>query len=314
MKSQTRSPEIAESEAWIGWCCPYCAAPLEARGHGLFCAAETRWLATDRGIHRLLPEERRRELLPLLELYQRVRRERGHRAEASFPEVPYDHPHRAAWSARGEQFRAALAIVSPQLGPAPWRVLEVGAGCCWASARLLERGHKVVAVDVNLDADDGLRAAERLVPDVQSLARAEADMDALPLEPGRFDLVLAVGALHFSPRPTRTLVELRRVTRRGGLLVAIDSPVYRRRPDGEARVAERMREQARRYRISVPRESQPGYFVLGELGQLFSGAGWRVEVEGWPGRAAEGVRDAVNLLRRGRRSARYPVLVAKRDG
>jgi SAM-dependent methyltransferase len=314
MKGQPRASEPSESEAWVGWCCPYCAAALEARGHGLFCPSEARWFATDHGIHRLLPEERRRELLPLIEFYQRVRRELGWKVEPGLPDVPEDHPQRAIWEARGEQFRTALALAVPILGAPPWRVLEVGAGCCWASARLVERGHKTVAVDVSLDAEDGLRAAERLLPDAQALARAEADMDALPLEPGRFDLVLAVGALHYAPRPTRTLVELRRVTRRGGVLIVLDSPVYRRRHDGEARVAEHMKGQVRRYGISVPRESQPGYLVLGEVLQLFAGAGWRLELHGWPGRAAEGLRDTVDFLRRGRRRARFPVLVARRDG
>jgi SAM-dependent methyltransferase len=314
VKGQPRAPEPAAGEAWVGWCCPYCAAALEARGHGLFCPAEERWFATDHGIHRLLPEERRRELQPLIELYQRVRRDLGWKAEPNLPEVPPDHPHRAIWSARSEQLKEALTVAEPLLGSPPWRVLEVGAGCCWAGARLLERGHKVVAVDVSLDAEDGLRAAERLVPGIHALVRAEADMDALPLEPRRFDLVLAVDALHYAPRPTRTLVELRRVTRRGGVLMVVDSPVYRRRHDGEARVAELMKEQASRYGISVPRENQPGYLVLGELGQLFAGAGWKMEVRGWPPRAAEGLRDAFDLVRRGRRRARFPVLVARRDG
>ena len=59
-------------------------------------------------------------------------------------------------------------------------------------------------------------------------------MEALPLEPRRFDLVIAPGSLHQASRLSRALVELRRVTRRGGVLLALDSPVFRRREDGEA--------------------------------------------------------------------------------
>src|SRR6185295_17988269 len=116
-------------------------------------------------------------------------------------------------------FRLALEAVEPILGTGPWRVLDAGAGSCWASARLLEKGHRVAAIDVNLDPDNGLMAAERLLADVSRLPRAEAEMEALPIEPGAFDLVLVAGALHYAPRLERTLVELRRVTRRSGVLL-----------------------------------------------------------------------------------------------
>jgi SAM-dependent methyltransferase len=170
----------------------------------------------------------------------------------------------------------------------------------------------VAAVDVNLDSEDGLRGASLLVEGGR-LPRAEAEMDALPLEAGRFDLVVANGSLHHSPRLTRALVELRRATRHQGLLLVLDSPVYRRRADGEAEVARRMKLLSRRYRIAIPRESQPGYLVLGELRSLFAGAGWSVELRGWPALPREWAGDALGLLRGGRR-ARFPTLLARRDG
>jgi SAM-dependent methyltransferase len=308
-----RLAALGTARAWLGWCCPYCSGPLEERAHGLLCPNEDRWFATDNGIHRLLTEERRREILPFLELYQRVRRDEGWRAEPGLPDVPPGHPHAAVWKQRAQRFRSGIALLEPLLGRGAWRVLEVGAGCAWASARLLERGHRAVAVDVNLDAEDGLAAAGRLWPG-QSLSRAEAEMDALPLAPGLFDLVLATGSLHYPPRLLRTLIELRRVTRRGGALLVLDSPVYRRRPDGEAMVTRRMDEQARRYGLTVPRETQSGYLVLGELAELFRSAGWRLEVRGWPDPLRERARDLIELLRWRRRTARFPILLARRDG
>jgi SAM-dependent methyltransferase len=286
--------------AWVGWCCSYCSAPLRPLSVGLLCAEEQRWFATLEGIHRLLPEERRREIRPFLELYQRIRRDEGWKAETC--------------AAHGAPLAEALALAEVHLGGGPWKVLEVGAGCCWASLRVLERGHRVAAVDVNLDADDGLPAANRFLSTPEALPRAEAELDALPLEAASFDLVLAVGSLHGLPRLTRALVEWRRVTRRGGVLVVLDSPVFRRRPDGEAMVADRMRRHARRYPPGLPRESEPSYLVLGELPDLFSSAGWRLEVHGWPARWREWLGD-LGVLARGRRpAARYPILVARRDG
>jgi SAM-dependent methyltransferase len=280
----------------------------------LLCRAEDRWFATQDGVHRLLPEERRRELLPAVEMYQRVRRDEGWRAEPGLPDVVPGHPHERAWRSRAARFQQALALAAARLGSGSWRVLDAGAGCCWAAIRLVEDGHRVAAVDVNVDAEDGLRGAERVGPRAAALERAEAEMEALPVEPASFDLVLAADSLHYTPHLTRALVELRRVTRRGGLLVAFDSPVYRRRQDGEAMVAERMRAHARRYSVPLDRDLQPGYLVEDELPGLFRNAGWSLEVHDGRGRARQWGQDFRELLRRGRRAARLPILVARRDG
>jgi SAM-dependent methyltransferase len=139
-------------------------------------------------------------------------------------------------------------------------------------------------------------------------------MDALPLDASSFDLVVAAASLHYVPDLARVLVELRRVTRRGGVLLVVDSPVYRRRPDGEAMVARRMETLERRYGMASPRESQSSYLVRGELTGAFRSAGWALDVHGWPGRVRETVRDLVEVARHGRRTARFPILLARRDG
>jgi SAM-dependent methyltransferase len=122
----------------------------------------------------------------------------------------------------------------------------------------------VAAVDVNLDDEDGLVAANGLVDDPAGLPRAEADMEALPLEPSGMDLVLAAGVLHHAAHPARTLVEIRRVTRRRGLIVVLDSPVYRSAADGERTVAEGEEERTRRYGFTAPAFG-PGYLLWAEL-------------------------------------------------
>jgi SAM-dependent methyltransferase len=304
---------VATSTDWA-WRCSYCGEPLVPHGEGLLCAEEQRWFGTDDGVHRLLPAARRRELQPFLELYQRVRRDEGWRAAPGLPEVAEDDPHRTIWRARASRFRQGLALCGAALGRSRWDVVEVGAGCAWASAQLLGLGHRVAAVDVNLDPDDGLPAAARLTPPGTVLPRAEAEMDALPVDAGCCDVVLAAGALHYTRDLARTLVELRRVTRKGGLLLVLDSPVYRRRQDGEAMVADRMKAHEARYGFPVPRESQSSYLVVGELRGAFASAGWTLEVHGWPGPLREGLRDVLEIARHGRRTARFPILLGRRDG
>jgi SAM-dependent methyltransferase len=312
MRDEPRSADAAR-EGWVGWCCSYCSAPLASRGSGLYCVAEGRWFASQGGVHRLLPEDRRRELLPYLELYRRVRRDEGWVAEAGLPEVPSGHRHQEVWRLRARHFKAAMALLDERLGPGPWRVVEAGAGSAWVSLRLLEAGHHVVATDVNLDEADGLLAANRFLASPALLPRAEAEMEALPFEPGLFDLVVVAGALHHAPRLGRALVEMRRVTRPGGFALVLDSPVYRRRADGEAMVAQRMADLGKKYGVAIPRESQAGYLVIGELEGAFGAAGWSLEAHGWPPPMAEWPRDALEIAKHGRRTARFPILLGRRD-
>jgi SAM-dependent methyltransferase len=314
MKAPGTTPTVEAAGAWAPWRCSYCGAALLPHGEGLRCPDEDRWFGTDAGVHRLLPAERRRALQPFLELYQRMRRDEGWRADRGLPRVPRGHPYARLWAGRAARFERALSLCHHALASPRWDVLEVGAGCAWASAQLVERGHRVAAIDVNLDPYDGLRAADRLLDAPERLARAEAEMDELPLAPSSFDLVVASGSLHYVHDLPRTLVELRRVTRKGGVLLVLDSPTYRRRQDGEAMVADRMKALERRFRLPIPRESQSSYLVRGELRGAFDSAGWSLEVHGWPSPVREALRDLVELARHGRRTARFPILLARRDG
>jgi len=179
---------------------------------------------------------------------------------------------------------------------------------------LLARGHRVVAADTNLDPDHGLTAPERVSPLAGSLPRVEAETEALPFEPASFDLVVTVDSLHRSPQPVRALIELRRVTARGGLLLVWDSPVFRRRSEGEALITARLKAQAETYGVATARESEAGYLVWGELKDLFGSAGWRVEADHLPGPLRHWF---LGLWRRGpsgERKAHFPLLVARRDG
>ena len=115
MNDQLHRADVREVEAWVGWCCSYCAAPLEVRAHGLFCRAEGRFFATLEGVHRLLPEDRRREVQPLVELQQRARRDGA-------------DSHPSVGRRRARMLRQGLALGAKHIGRGPWNVLEVGGG------------------------------------------------------------------------------------------------------------------------------------------------------------------------------------------
>jgi SAM-dependent methyltransferase len=241
-------------------------------------------------VHRLLTVERRRETEAVLEYQRRARRDEG--------------------CGLGEKDRGIFAVglesLEADLGRGPWSALEVGARSCWPSVELLRRGHLAAAVGVDLEPLDA--------PASKSLPRAEAELESIPLEPCLFDLVVAHEALHYAPRPVRALLEMRRVTRRGGALMVFGSPVYPSRAEGEARVARRMKERSERYRFAVPREAEPGYLVRGELSEMFRSAGWNLRTPAWPSWIADRLRELRSLLLAGGGEERTPVLVATRDG
>ena len=69
-----------------------------------------------------------------------------------------------------------------------------------------------------------------------------------------------------------------------------------------------------KWTVLLPRESQSSYFVLGELSGIFERAGWKLEVHGWPSPLRERAMDLLEVLRHGRRTARFPIVLGTRHG
>jgi SAM-dependent methyltransferase len=106
------------------------------------------------------------------------------------------------------------------------RVLELGAGRCWASAYLSRLGCQVVALDVVR----GIRAGGLETGEVYLhqgtpyFDRVLLSMERLPFGQGTFDLVLSVASIHHSPLLDRVVGEASRVLRPGGRLALTSEP------------------------------------------------------------------------------------------
>ena len=100
-------------------------------------------------------------------------------------------------------------------------VLEIGAGPGLVTEVLLERVHRVTAVEI----DEPLAAALRLRLAGHPVDVMTADAGALPLPDGRFSSAACFTMLHHIPErqmQDRALAEIARVLRPGGLLVGTD--------------------------------------------------------------------------------------------
>jgi SAM-dependent methyltransferase len=117
------------------------------------------------------------------------------------------------WKGRIESVSEAGAILAREWTAAVRPVVaDIGSGGGWA-ARVLSFAD-VIAFDLV-----GVRAPS------EALA-VRADMRKLPLRSATVDAVLYAASLHYAP-VADAVAEAARVLRPGGLMVAVDSPIYR---------------------------------------------------------------------------------------
>jgi SAM-dependent methyltransferase len=120
----------------------------------------------------------------------------------------------AAWARSGEDqsYAPLLDAVIELLPPPPLDVLDVGCGEGRLGNALIARGYSVVGVD--LDPAMVALAVERHQAKL-------ADATALPFAPETFPVVVTAHVLMEIAELDAALTEMRRVTRRDGILVAV---------------------------------------------------------------------------------------------
>jgi SAM-dependent methyltransferase len=300
-----------------GWqlACPACRGDLD---RALACASCGATYGEHDGVLRLVAAERLAGVERFLADYTMVRHAEGRGSDdpayyRRLPEPTDGDPLAWQWTIRAATWRHVERRVLPQLG-AGLRVLDLGAGVGWLSNRVAAVGHHPFAIDLSVDALDGLGAA-RHYDDAASPAwpRAQAEFDRLPLAGGQADLVVYNASLHYSTDYGVTLGEAVRVLAPGGHLLVIDSPVYRRDESGRTMVTERHADFERRFGTRSDSVPSIEYLTDAMLRQLGADLGLRWERSiawyGWrwwwrPYRAR---------LKRNREPSRFVTLLASRE-
>lgn len=95
------------------------------------------------------------------------------------------------------------------------RVLECGCGAGRFTEVLLQRGAYVTSIDLSSAVD----ANARNCPISERHVIAQADIQALPVPAGSFDVVLCLGVIQHTPSPEQTIATLVRYLVPGGTLV-----------------------------------------------------------------------------------------------
>ncbi len=254
--------------------CPRCHATLEeTTPDELCCVADGLRFRRIDGIWSFLLPERATYYEKFIREYETVRRSEGRGADnpAYYRALPYrDLSGRmpADWRIRAVSFDAFLKqVVLPleQRGR-PLNVIDLGAGNGWLSNRLAQRGYAVTAVDLMTNDFDGL-GCHRYYDSV--FTPLQAEFDRLPFLDGTADLLIFNASLHYSVNIHDTLKEALRVLAPAGLMVILDSPVYKNAASGAQMVREREALFLKQFGFrsdSLPSENYLTYDYLGELG------------------------------------------------
>jgi SAM-dependent methyltransferase len=119
------------------------------------------------------------------------------------------------WRGRLESVsRAAAALAGHWTGAGRPVVVDIGSGGGWAARYF--RDADVIAVDL-LD-----------VKSRPGVVQVRADMRTLPLRNSTVDVAFYAASLHYAP-VSDSIGEAARVLRTGGLVIVVDSPIYRDR-------------------------------------------------------------------------------------
>ena len=97
----------------------------------------------------------------------------------------------------------------------------------------MPRGVEYVGTDILADPNIGIGRGAFYEARVGPFARVQADGEHLPFADGAFDLVYCVAALHHALDLGRMVSELARVTRRGGIVAALNEGTRAVRASGE---------------------------------------------------------------------------------
>lgn len=270
--------------------------------------------AREAGVWRFLPPDRAEFYEPFLRDYTMIRHQEGRGStEPEFfralPECDPAHPVAWQWQFHQRTLAALHGEVVPPRGPS-LSILDLGAGLGWLSHRLAEHGHRVAAVDITVDDQDGLGAIRHYDAGWPAL---QAEFDALPLADGQADLVIYNASLHYSTDYATTLREGLRVLRDSGRLVIVESPVYRLAKSGEQMVAERHASFEKRYGTRSDTIASREFLTWQQIDELCQELGLRSTVKsvwyGW--RMAW--RPWKARLRKRREPASFPMVIMARS-
>jgi ubiquinone/menaquinone biosynthesis C-methylase UbiE/uncharacterized protein YbaR (Trm112 family) len=254
--------------------CPRCRTTLERNAADrLTCPQDGLEFWQVDGIWRFLLPESEAHYGRFIRDYEAVRRLEGRGGNSanyyrSLPFKDLNGRHSADWAIRARSFNVLVKNVLTRLQDPLERslkILDLGAGNGWLSNQLSAQGDRVLAVDLSVNEQDGLGAWKYYE---HSFTPIQAEFNHLPVMDRFADAVIFNASFHYSENYLETLKEALRVTSAKGLIVIMDSPVYRRGDSGEKMVAEREAQFREKYGFASDNLQSENYLTYARLDQL----------------------------------------------
>jgi ubiquinone/menaquinone biosynthesis C-methylase UbiE len=254
--------------------CPRCRTTLERNAPDrVTCPRDGLEFWQVDGIWRFLLPESEAHYTRFIADYEAIRSSEGRGSTSanyyrSLPFKDLSGHHSTDWAIRARSFNVLVKNVLTRLQDPLERslkILDLGAGNGWLSNRLAAQGDRVFAVDLLVNEQDGLGAWKYYE---HSFTPIQAEFNHLPVMDRFADVVIFNASFHYSENYSETLKEALRVTSLGGLVVIMDSPVYRRGDSGEKMVAEREAQFREKYGFASDNLQSENYLTYTRLKQL----------------------------------------------
>ena len=134
-------------------------------------------------------------------------------------------PHAREWRIRARSLKRVLETLNGR----PFRVLEVGCGNGWFSARLAQAGHSVTGIDNGLvELDQARRVFARL-----PVTWVEGDPWNGSLPMGSFDIILFAASIQYFPDLQTLVKRCRQLLNEDGEVFIVDSHFYENKAAAE---------------------------------------------------------------------------------
>ena len=293
--------------------CPNCGSRgLAFSGDAAQCG-DCRFVVTRiDGIWRFISEDRLEHFREFLEKYTKVRVAEGRGSYTpailrSLPRCPTVHPLAGQWAIRAKSYARLAKLFRAQLQPGN-RILDLGAGTGWLCHQLRLQNYEPCAIDLSVDAYDGLGAAQHFDP---PWPRMQAEYDRIPIADETAHAVIFNASFHYCTDQQVVLEEAIRVLVPGGLIVIVDSPIYARPSSGE-----QMLEEQQEYFENLIGErsdslNSTGFLTWDQFDMLGERLGleWRFD-EPWYG-LRWAARPLLSRLRRQREPAAFAIAWAR---
>jgi len=254
--------------------CPRCRTTLDRTTPDRFtCPKDGVEFWKVDGIWRFLLPESEAHYNRFIADYESIRRAEGRGSNSAnyYSALPFkdlNGQHAGDWAIRARSFNTLVKSVLTRLQvplERALKILDLGAGNGWLSNRLAAQGDRVFAVDLLVNEQDGLGAwksyEHRFTP-------LQAEYNHLPIMDGFADAVIFNASFHDSENYAETLKEALRVLSQRGIVVVMDSPVYRRGTSGEKMVEEREAQFQANYGLASDALQSENYLTYTRLDNL----------------------------------------------